>query len=235
MSAQARRELLLPHMMPGLHGRSMPRNIHGTRVVVLRRGTQTFSTDVPTNTLLSHLAGIDLSLLSIIWEDTRSPNLPVHGPENIPLNFDKPRKALVQKNSRDVAKNMFLMASNTLQEFTASPQGINASDREALINFNAYREGILMAFDFCNPKMLYTNVDEIFGRDVFNISKAPVSIRDSQTITKSQQRLFQRASKDDMPTVGVEHVQQLLGFDNNCGLDYAFTRACLDPDVFLPR
>lgn len=66
-----------------------------------------------------------------------------------------------------------------------------------------------------------------------NISKALVSVRDSQTITKSQQRLFQRTNKDDMPTVGAEHLQQLLGFDNNCGLDYVFTRACLDPDVFF--
>ncbi|OPB38202.1 hypothetical protein A0O28_0013060 [Trichoderma guizhouense] len=125
------------------------------------------------------------------------------------------------------------MASNTLQEFTASPQGINGSDREALINFNAYREGILVAFGFRNLKILYTNVDEILGRDVFNISKALVSVQDSQTITKSQQRLFQRANKDDMPTVGVEHLQQLLGFDNNCSLDYVFTRAYLDSDVFF--
>lgn len=125
------------------------------------------------------------------------------------------------------------MASNTLQEFTASPQGINASDCEALINFDAYREGILVAFDFRNLKILYTNVDEIFDRDVFNISKALVSVRDSQTITKSQQRFLQRANKDDMPAVGVEHSQQLLGFDNNCGLEYVFTRACLDSDVFF--
>ncbi|KAM6482549.1 hypothetical protein HDV62DRAFT_46324 [Trichoderma sp. SZMC 28011] len=60
-----------------------------------------------------------------------------------------------------------------------------------------------------------------------------VSVRDSPTIPKSQQRLFQRANKDNMPTVGVEHLQQLLGFDNNCGLDYVFTRACLDSDVFF--
>ncbi|KAK4080171.1 hypothetical protein Trihar35433_1276 [Trichoderma harzianum] len=65
----------------------------------------------------------------------------MRGSENIPLNFDNPRKALVRKHGRDAAKNMFSMASNTLQELTASPQGINRSDRKALINFNAFREG----------------------------------------------------------------------------------------------
>lgn len=152
------------------------------------------------------------------------------------LTFDKTRKNLVRKHGRDAAKNMFLMASNTLQEFTASPQGIiNPSDREPSINFSAYREGVLVAFDFRNLKILYTNVDEIFGKDIPNIAKALASVRDSQTTTKSQQqRLFQRANKDDMPMVGVEHLQQLLGFDNNCGLNYVFTRSCLDPDVIAP-
>ncbi|KAK4078931.1 hypothetical protein Trihar35433_36 [Trichoderma harzianum] len=152
------------------------------------------------------------------------------------LTFDKTRKNLVRKHGRDAAKNMFLMASNTLQEFTASPQGIiNPSDREPSINFSAYREGVLVAFDFRNLKILYTNVDEIFGKDIPNIAKALASVRDSLTITKSQQqRLFQRADKDDMPMVGVEHLQQLLGFDNNCGLNYVFTRSCLDPDVIAP-
>lgn len=41
----------------------------------------------------------------------------MHGSENIPLNFDNPRMALVQKHGRDAAKNMFSMASNTLQDF----------------------------------------------------------------------------------------------------------------------
>ncbi|KAL6698047.1 hypothetical protein J3F84DRAFT_259212 [Trichoderma pleuroticola] len=41
----------------------------------------------------------------------------MHGLRNIPLNFDRTHKALVQKHGRDAAKNMFLMASNTLQEF----------------------------------------------------------------------------------------------------------------------
>ncbi|KAL7940427.1 hypothetical protein V8C42DRAFT_356270 [Trichoderma barbatum] len=151
------------------------------------------------------------------------------------LNFDKSRQALVQKHGRDAANNSFSGVSDALPEYTASSQGLVSSDREASINFGAYREGILVAYDSRNIKVLYQPVDHIFGKDSDNLTKALVNMRDSHSFTQRElQRLQRRATKDDAPTVGVEHLQKLLGFDNNAGLDYFFSRACLDPDVHAP-
>ncbi|KAL7929446.1 hypothetical protein V8C35DRAFT_284402 [Trichoderma chlorosporum] len=152
------------------------------------------------------------------------------------LTFDKKRRAVVLQYGRVAATNTFPVPSGALQHYIASQEGITASGREGSINFSAYREGILVAFDCRNIKILYEDVGHIFGPDVGNMAKALANVRDSrQPLTETQRsRLIRRATKDDQPTVGVEHLQKLLSFDNNAGLSYYFSRACLDPDVIAP-
>jgi hypothetical protein len=78
-------------------------------------------------------------------------------------------------------------------------------------------------------------VEQIFGSDSDAISNTLRMLRDSDNLTTTQAtRLQRRAAKNDMPTVRVNHVQKLLSSDNNAGLDYFFTRTCLDPDVVAP-
>jgi hypothetical protein len=53
------------------------------------------------------------------------------------------------------------------------------TDHEGSINFNPYREEILVAYDWRNAKILYTNVEAIFGADIDRVSRALATIRDS--------------------------------------------------------
>jgi hypothetical protein len=122
-----------------------------------------------------------------------------------------------------------------MPNFTPTQDGVSQTDREGSINFNAYREGILCAYDWRNAKILYTNVESIFGADVDRVARALARLRDSERLTSTQEeRLTRNASDGDAPSVGVEHLQKLLSFDNNAGLDYLFSRARLDPHIIAP-
>lgn len=44
--------------------------------------------------------------------------------------------------------------------------------REGSINFSAYREGVLCAYDWRNIKILHSNAEAIFGSDVDGVTRA---------------------------------------------------------------
>ncbi|UKZ47447.1 hypothetical protein TrVGV298_001665 [Trichoderma virens] len=201
------------------------------------------------------------------------------------LQFDAGRRAVILKHGREAATNSFSFGGDTLANFTSSQQGLTPSEREDSINISAYREGILVAFDSRNLKILYSNVENVFApsasspsasmaeststialklpsqySSATSDSAAPIIDWPSRTWTvthstlsifftnmdnifskeinknlgglgrysgltmteKQQQRLLGRASKDDAPTAGVDHLQRLLSFDNDAGLDYFF-------------
>ncbi|PNP51939.1 hypothetical protein THARTR1_07148 [Trichoderma harzianum] len=141
------------------------------------------------------------------------------------LSFDRTHEDAVKKHGHDTANN----------SFSVSQHGPTLSRREGSIYFRAYREGVLVSYDWRNLKILYSNVEAIFGKDVHGASELLTAFRDKKTLTdKDQQRLLRRASKGDTPTVGVCHLQKLLSFDNNAGLDYFFSRTCLDRAVLAP-
>ncbi|PTB47394.1 hypothetical protein M431DRAFT_102340 [Trichoderma harzianum CBS 226.95] len=150
------------------------------------------------------------------------------------LNFDRSIRFRVQEHGRNCASKTFIAGpSNTLDNFSPSQGGLSShNSQEGSLNFSAYREGILVAYDWRNTEILYSNVEKFFGKDPDGILKTLRKLRDGDAMTNSQkQRLQRRAAKDAMPTVGVEHVQKLLSHDNNQGLDYFFTRTCPDPYV----
>ncbi|UKZ55768.1 hypothetical protein TrVGV298_009592 [Trichoderma virens] len=149
------------------------------------------------------------------------------------LSYDPARRPLVQEHGRNIAARIFVAGpSNTTQNFTPSQNVPPSGAQEGSLNFGAYRQGVLVAYDWRNSHILYSNVEEIFGGEPDAIANTLRLLRDSGGLTDTQaKRLQQRTAKHSMPTVGVNHVQKLLSFDNNQGLDYFFTRTCLDPDV----
>ncbi|KAL6829995.1 hypothetical protein V8C40DRAFT_239028 [Trichoderma camerunense] len=59
---------------------------------------------------------------------------------------------------------------------------------EGTINFITYQEGILIVYDCRNIKILYSTVDNIFGKTMDKMSKALANYRASQTMTEQQRR-----------------------------------------------
>ncbi|KAM0263140.1 hypothetical protein ACHAQJ_001293 [Trichoderma viride] len=149
------------------------------------------------------------------------------------LNFDSERQSYIRDHGRTCATNAFAPSSS--ENYAVSQGGISSTQQEGSINFSAYREGVLVAYDWRNSKILYTNVEDIFGADIQTIENALTAFRDKNITPSTQlQRHSGGSTKDKGPTVGLEHVQRLLSFDQNAGLDYFFTRTCLDPDVNSP-
>ncbi|KAL7934734.1 hypothetical protein V8C35DRAFT_327100 [Trichoderma chlorosporum] len=149
------------------------------------------------------------------------------------LSFDPSRRALVQDHGRNMATRAFMAApSNSVENFTPSRSMPAHSSQEGSLNFSAYREGVLVAYDWRNTKILYSNVEKIFGGDPDAIANTLRLLRDSDNLTISQiQCLQRRASKNAMPTAEFEHAQKLVSFENNAGLDYFFTRTYLNPEI----
>lgn len=146
------------------------------------------------------------------------------------LNFDGKHQSYIQDHGRTCATNSFIPGQGG--NFTASRGNISSSQQERSINFSAYREGMLIAYDWRNSKILYSNIEEIFGADANTDESAITAFRDVNIPPSSQlQSHGGRNDKGRGPTVGVKHVQTLLSYDRNAGLDYFFTRTCLDPDV----
>ncbi|KAL5093905.1 hypothetical protein Trisim1_009381 [Trichoderma cf. simile WF8] len=149
------------------------------------------------------------------------------------LNFDRKRQNYIQDHGRTCATNSFIPGHG--ENFTASRGNMSSSQQEGSINFSAYREGMLITYDWRNSKILYSNVEEIFGADANTIETAINAFRDGNIPPNSQlQRHSGPKEKGKGPTVGVDHVQTLLSDDQSAGLDYFFTRTCLDPDVNAP-
>ncbi|KAK4061812.1 hypothetical protein Trihar35433_9412 [Trichoderma harzianum] len=146
------------------------------------------------------------------------------------LNFDGKHQSYIQDHGRTCATNSCIPGQGG--NFTASRGNISSSQQERSINFSAYREGMLIAYDWRNSKILYSNIEEIFGADANTDESAITAFRDVNIPPSSQlQSHGGRNDKGRGPTVGVKHVQTLLSYDRNAGLDYFFTRTCLDPDV----
>ncbi|KAL7813893.1 hypothetical protein V8C44DRAFT_363803 [Trichoderma aethiopicum] len=135
------------------------------------------------------------------------------------LRFDPARRDLVQEHGRNIATRTFTAAPSVpLQNLTPS-QSIPANGPSVgWLNFKAYREGVLVAYDWRNAKIL--------GSDMKHIFDGPFD-----AVAKALGAMNRRPTKKSMPTIGADHVQKLLQHDRNAGLDYFFTRTCGDPDV----
>ncbi|KAL7906500.1 P-loop containing nucleoside triphosphate hydrolase protein [Trichoderma velutinum] len=150
------------------------------------------------------------------------------------LNFDSKRQSYIRDHGRICATNSFLPGPAG-ENFNVSQEGISSTQHEGSINFSAYREGVLVAYDCRNSNIIYSNVEDIFGADMKTIENAITAFRDGNvTLSSKLQRHGSGSDKGKGPIVGVEHLQRLLSFDQNAGLDYFFSRACLDPDVNSP-
>ncbi|KAK0759458.1 hypothetical protein N5P37_007646 [Trichoderma harzianum] len=163
--------------------------------------------------------GADLLPMTIITEE---------------LSFDETLRAHVQEHGRQMATNTFVPGpSTTLDNFTPSKSSRSQSSQKGSMNFSAYREGILVTYDWRNSNILYANVEQIFGgQDPDAIGNALRMLREKDNLTTSQhQRLQRTAAKNSMPTIGVEHIQKLLQNEENEGMTYFFTRTCTDPAV----
>lgn len=150
------------------------------------------------------------------------------------LSFDETLRASVQGHGRQMATNTFVPGpSTTLDNFTPSKSSRSQSSQKGSLNFSAYREGILVAYDWRNSNILYANVEQIFGsQDPDAIGNALRMLREKDNLTTSQhQRLQRTAAKNAMPIIGVEHIQKLLQNEENEGMTYFFTRTCTDPAV----
>ncbi|KAF3068634.1 hypothetical protein CFAM422_007820 [Trichoderma lentiforme] len=73
-----------------------------------------------------------------------------------------------------------------IKNLVASQQGLTPSEREleGIINSSAYKEGISVVYDYRNIQILYTAVDNIFGKNMDKMSKALSNYRASQTMTE---------------------------------------------------
>ncbi|KAL6836337.1 hypothetical protein J3E69DRAFT_361631 [Trichoderma sp. SZMC 28015] len=135
-----------------------------------------------------------------------------------PVNVLKSRLAQLEvcKRLNDQAGVNNMLAqwkmADTIKKLVASQQGLTPSERElkGIINSSAYKEGISVVYDCRNIQILYTAVDNVFGKNMDKMSKALANYLVSQTMTEQQRRrLLQRACNDDLPTVGVEHAHIL--------------------------
>lgn len=90
------------------------------------------------------------------------------------------------KHNRDAANNSFLAVADTIKKLVASQQGLTPSEPElkGIINSSAYKEGISVVYDCRNIQILYTAVDNIFGKNMDKMLKALANYRASQTMTE---------------------------------------------------
>ncbi|KAL6825252.1 hypothetical protein V8C40DRAFT_287715 [Trichoderma camerunense] len=150
------------------------------------------------------------------------------------LNFDGKRQSYIRDHGRLCATHSFLpgLADGI---FTASREGTSNTQHEGSINFSAYRQGVLVAYDYRNSNIIHSKVEDIFGADVTTIENAITAFRDGKIMPSSQlQRHDGGSDKDKGPAVGIEHLLKVLSFDQNAGLDYFFSLTRLDPYVNSP-
>lgn len=90
------------------------------------------------------------------------------------------------KHNHDAANHSFLAVADTIKKLVTSQQGLTPSEREleGIINSSAYKEGISVAYNYRNIQILYTAMDNIFGKTMDKISKALANYRASQTMTE---------------------------------------------------
>lgn len=150
------------------------------------------------------------------------------------LNFDSNCQSYIRDHGRLCATHSFL-PSPANKIFTASRGGISSTQHEDSINLSAYRQGILVAYDYRTSSIIQSNVEDIFGADVTTIENAITAFRDRKIMPNSQSQRHDGGSDNGKgQAIGVEHLQELLSFDQNAGLDYFFSLTCLDPAVNSP-
>lgn len=150
------------------------------------------------------------------------------------LNFDSKRQSYIRDHGRLCATHSFLPGPAD-EIFTAGRGGVSSTQYEGSINFSAYRQGVLVAYDYRNSNIIHSKVEDIFGADVTTIENVITAFRDGKIMPSSQlQRHDGGSDKGKGPAVGIEHLQRVLSFDQNAGLDYFFSLTRLDPYVNSP-
>ncbi|KAH0524312.1 hypothetical protein TsFJ059_006841 [Trichoderma semiorbis] len=150
------------------------------------------------------------------------------------LNFDSKRQSHIRDHGTLCATHSFLPGPAD-EISTASRGGVGSTRRAGSINFSAYRQGVLVAFDYRNSSIIHSKVEDIFRADVTTIENAITAFRDGKIMPGSQlQRHDGGNDKGKGPAVGIEHLKEALSFDQNAGLDYFFSLTRLDPYVNSP-
>lgn len=136
------------------------------------------------------------------------------------LNYDQRYQNRIKEHGQKIASDLFATSRSGIFKLN---KGTLAGTRESgLIDFSAYREGILVAHDWRNHKIFHA------------IEKEPNATRDAN-VSQLRPHLRRNIPKRyKVPTVGVKHIEELLSLDKNAGLDYFFALTCLDPDVISP-
>ncbi|KAF3073075.1 hypothetical protein CFAM422_004964 [Trichoderma lentiforme] len=150
------------------------------------------------------------------------------------LNFDSKRQSHIRDHGRLCAAHSFI--SSLADEIsTAGRGGVGSARRAGSINFSAYHQGVLVAYDYRNSIIIHSKVEEIFRADATTIENAIIAFRDGKIMPGSQlQRHNGGSDKGKGPAVGIEHLQEVLSFDQNAGLDYFFSLTRLDSYVNSP-
>lgn len=136
------------------------------------------------------------------------------------LSYDQRYQTKIKEHGQTIASDLF--ATSRSGTFKLN-KGTLADTRErGLINFSAYRKGIMVAHDWRNQEILRV------------IEKASGAIRGANGTRLRLRLRWNIPKRYKVPTVGIKHIGELLSIDKNAGLDFFFTSTCLDPDVIAP-
>ncbi|KAL7808405.1 P-loop containing nucleoside triphosphate hydrolase protein [Trichoderma gracile] len=150
------------------------------------------------------------------------------------LSCERSRLRYVQEHGRQMASRTFIPSAPTIADVTPTHSGPSDGKREGTINFAAFREGQIVAYDSRAAKILYGNLRKLFGAEPDKVAAALRQLRDAAGATTTQAARLKRRTASGMPTAGVEHIQKLLAYDRNAGLDFYYSRTTGDPDIVSP-
>ncbi|RFU76017.1 hypothetical protein TARUN_6227 [Trichoderma arundinaceum] len=110
------------------------------------------------------------------------------------LSFGPHRRALALEHGRNMAaRTYFAATSGAVHNLTTSQNGPANTRTRWSISFSAYRAGIMVAYDWHNAEILYSNVEKILGGNPDAVASTLRMLRDSNQMTTT--RLQQQAAK----------------------------------------